>query len=83
MRGIAMIELPIGTRFYYNDVPCEVSPDRECIQCPNCAFDTDDHDLCKLFACEQEERKDKTEVFFEIVEKSADGGRANGHRADD
>lgn len=69
-----MIELPIGTRFYYNGVSCEVSLDRECIQCPNCILDTDDSDLCKLFACGQGERKDKTEVFFEIVEESAEEG---------
>lgn len=69
-----MIELPIGTRFYYNGVPCEVSLDRECIQCPNCVFDADRYDLCKLFACNQERRKDKTDVFFEIVEESAEEG---------
>ena len=68
-----MIELPIGTRFYYEGVPCEVSPDRECIHCPNCVLDTEGPELCKLFACGQEERKDKTEVFFEIVEELADG----------
>ena len=66
-----MIELPIGTRFYYNSVPCEVTFDRD-MQCPNCIFDTDDSDLCKLLACGQEERKDKTEVFFEIVEEPAE-----------
>lgn len=64
-----MIELPIGTRFYYNGVPCEVSLDRERIQCPNCVLDTAAYDLCKLFACNQEKRKDKTDVFFEIVEE--------------
>ena len=68
-----MIDLPIGTRFYYNGVSCEVSLDRECIQCPNCVLDAYGHDLCKLFACGQGERKDKTEVFFEIVEEPADG----------
>ena len=69
-----MIELPIGTRFYYNGVPCEVTFDRECIQCPNCVLDADDYDLCKLFACGQEERKDKTEVFFKEVKESAKEG---------
>ena len=67
-----MIELPIGTRFYYKGALCEVSLDRERIQCPNCVFDTDYYDLCKLLACGQEERKDKTEVFFEIVEEPAE-----------
>lgn len=69
-----MIELPIGTRFYYNGVPCEVSLDREHIQCPNCVFDADRYDLCKLFACNQERRKDKTDVFFEIVEEPVEEG---------
>lgn len=68
-----MIELPIGTRFYYNSVPCEVTFDRD-VQCSNCVLDTDDSDLCKLLACEQEERKDKTEVFFKEVKESVEEG---------
>lgn len=69
-----MIELPIGTRFYYNGALCEVSLDRERIQCPNCVFDTDYYDLCKLFACNQDKRKDKTDVFFDKVKESMEEG---------
>ena len=67
-----MIELPVGTRFYYNGVPCEVSLDRERIHCPNCLLDIEDLELCKLFACKQERRKDKTDVFFERVKESVE-----------
>ena len=65
-----MIELPIGTRFYYNGVPCEVTFDRD-VQCSNCLLDIEDPELCKLFACKQERREDKMDVFFEIVEEPA------------
>lgn len=65
-----MIELAIGTRFYYKGELCEVS-DRECIHCLNCVNDNDDAS-CQLFACAQEERKDKTEVFFERVVESSE-----------
>lgn len=77
-----MIELPIGTRFYYNGVPCEVS-DRECIHCTNCVIGDEDYESCKMFVCEKSERKDGVGVFFERVKESADGERVNGHRADD
>ncbi len=72
MRGIAMIELPIGTRFYFKGKLCEVS-DRECIHCMNCVLNTEDYELCKMFVCEKSERKDGVGVFFEIVEEPADG----------
>ena len=63
-----MIELAVGTRFYYKGELCEVS-DEECAHCANCIF-THDLDSCKMFACEQEERKDKTGVFFKRVKNS-------------
>ena len=63
-----MIELAVGTRFYYKGKLCEVS-DEECVQCMNCVNDNDVAS-CQLFACGQEERKDKTEVFFKRVENS-------------
>ena len=69
-----MIELPIGTRFYYNGVLCEVIPYREWMQCSNCVLDTVDYELCKLFACGQDRRKDKTDVFFDKVKESVEEG---------
>ena len=65
-----MIELAIGTKFYYKDELCEVS-DRGCIHCMNCVG-INDAALCQLFACRREERKDKTEVFFERAAESAE-----------
>lgn len=66
--GESMIELAVGTRFYYKGKLCEVS-DEECIHCMNCVNDNDVAS-CRLFACEQEERKDKTGVFFKRVKNS-------------
>lgn len=60
-----MIELAVGTRFYYKGELCEVS-DEECRHCRNCVNDNDVAS-CRLFACEQRERKDKTGVFFKRV----------------
>ena len=68
-----MIELPIGTRFYYKGVLCEVS-DRECIHYMNCVFNTEDYELCKMFVCEKSKRKDGVGVFFERVKESAEEG---------
>lgn len=67
-----MIELPIGTRFYYNGVLCEVTFDKD-IQCLNCVLD-EDPELCKLFPCVQWKRKDKTAVFFKEVKESMEEG---------
>ena len=50
-----MIELAVGTRFYYKGKLCEVS-DEECARCMNCVNDNDVAS-CRLFACEQKERK--------------------------
>ena len=63
-----MIELAVETKFYYKGKLCEVS-DEECIHCTNCVF-TDDLASCRMFACEQKERKDKTGVFFKRVKNS-------------
>ena len=68
-----MIELSIGTRFYYKGVLCEVS-DRECIHCMNCVLNTEDYELCKMFVCEKSERKVGVGVFFERVKESAEEG---------
>ena len=67
-----MIELPIGTRFYFKGKLCEVS---ECTHCMNtCGFNIANYEVCRMFACEKSERKDGIGVFFEIVEEPADGG---------
>lgn len=51
-----MIELPIGTRFYYKGELCEVS---ECMHCmATCAFNIANYEVCRMFACEKSKRKD-------------------------
>ena len=65
-----MIELPIGTRFYYNGVPCEVS---ECTHCmATCVFNIENYEVCRMFVCENNKRKDGVGVFFERVKESAE-----------
>lgn len=60
-----MIELSIGTRFYYNGGPCEVVEVKNgfnrCIECE--LFP------CKrgIMACSAEERKDGKEVCFNWI----------------
>ena len=67
-----MIELPIGTRFYFKGKLCEVS---ECTHyMTTCVFNIANYEVCRMFACEKSERKDGIGVFFEIVEEPADGG---------
>ena len=67
-----MIELPIGTRFYFKGKLCEVS---ECTHCmTTCVFNIANYAVCRMFAREKSERKDGIGVFFEIVEEPADGG---------
>ena len=64
-----MIELPIGTRFYYKGELCEVS---ECMHCmATCVFNIENYEVCRMFVCEPEKRKDGVGVFFERVKESA------------
>ena len=68
---ITMIELPIGTRFYYEGELCEVS---ECMHCmATCVFNIENYEVCKMFVCENSKRKDGVGVFFERVKVPADG----------
>ena len=62
-----MIELAVGTKFYYEGKLCEVS-DEECVHCTNCVF-ADDLASCRMFACEQSMRQDKLGVFAKEVEE--------------
>ena len=76
-----MIELLIGTRFYYKGELCKVS---ECMHCmATCVFNIENYEVCKMFVCENSKRKDGVGVFFERVKESAGGERTNGHRTDD
>ena len=51
-----MIELTVGTRFYYNGELCEVSSE-QCWHCTDCVFN-DDLASCRMFVCEQATRHD-------------------------
>lgn len=67
-----MIELPVGTRFYYNGVPCKVS---ECTHCmATCVFNIANYEVCRMFACEKSKRKDGVGVFFERVKEPVEEG---------
>ena len=69
-----MIELPIGTRFYFKGKLCEVS---ECMHCmTTCVFNIANYEVCRMFACEKSKRKDRVGVFFERVKESAEETQA-------
>ena len=72
-----MIELAVGTKFYYKGKLCEVSDEPSCIHCSDCVF-TDDLDSCRMFACEQAIRQDKVGVFAKRVEESQMEGEQVG-----
>lgn len=64
-----MIELTVGTRFYYNSELCEVSSE-QCWHCTGCVFN-DDLASCRMFVCEQATRHDGMGVFAKRVERQA------------
>ena len=55
-----MIDLPIGTRFYYEGLLCEVVK-MEPGFCKKCIMCSDD---CNRMACTSMSRKDNTEICF-------------------
>ena len=59
-----MIDLPIGTRFYYEGRLCEVVK-MEPGFCEKCIMCSDD---CNMMACTSMSRKDNTEICFKWVE---------------
>ena len=73
-----MIELPIGTRFYFDDILVEVVEDK-CSnrKYENCCFfeamNFMERDVyvswCDLFVCNDSERHDNKSVVFDVVEE--------------
>ena len=59
-----MIELAIGTRFYYKGRLCEVV-ETEYEHCQECVMECSD---CVSLICESEGRQDNTEICFKYVE---------------
>ena len=60
-----MIELAIGTRFYYKGRLCEVV-EVELDHCSECVMEYSD---CVSLLCEYEDRQDNTEICFKWVEE--------------
>ena len=66
-----MIELPVGSRFYFGDKLVEVVEGEEIYSCPSCYFfcskapkNFDKAIVCNVFNCNSKTRKDKKNVFF-------------------
>ena len=60
-----MIELAIGTRFYYKGRLCEVV-ETEYEHCQGGVMECSD---CVSLICESENRQDNTEICFKLVEE--------------
>ena len=60
-----MIELAIGTRFYYKGRLCEVV-EIKYDHCSECVMEYSD---CVSLLCEHEDRQDNTEICFKWVEE--------------
>lgn len=67
LKRLKMIELTIGSRFWYGDKLCEVCEgwcdNNDC----NCVLWVD-MDTCEKAKCMPEERRDGKKVYFKIIE---------------
>jgi hypothetical protein len=61
-----MIDLQIGTIFHYNDVKLEVTKTKDHI-CFGCYFEGNETNICCEIACQDDWRRDKTEIIFKEV----------------
>ena len=64
-----MIELPIGTRFYYKGRPCEVvelEDEYDYCKCSKCDMSFNE---CSVMNCSLKSRKDGKSVCFKWVEE--------------
>lgn len=73
-----MIDLPIGTRFYFGDRLIEVVESKFIEKCLGCVFknkflkdgyDDTDVEICYAVECGKDERKDKKDVTFKEVKE--------------
>lgn len=78
MGGCRMIELPVGTKFYYDDDLIEVVERKTRGKCSKCFLKNkfinnegryNEMDICYTVACQDEERKDEKDVTFKKVEE--------------
>lgn len=72
-----MLDLAIGTKFYFGDDLIEVVEGDYCKgygMCPKCIFmdkksySDDEQDYCFNFECMSYDRKDKKDVYFKKIE---------------
>lgn len=66
------LELPIGTRFHFRNVPYEVVElENEAWGCSECEFDDENdenkEEICEVMNCNY--RQDKKVIFFKEVEE--------------
>ena len=68
------LELPIGTRFYYENRLCEVVDSNLSYCCPKCEFfDKFWNDpMCEIMICNEKDRHDGKRVIFKEIEKATD-----------
>lgn len=63
-----MVEMTIGSRFYYNDKLCEVVETEIDYSCNRCIFDADAN-TCDNTECRASKRHDRKPVYFKEVKK--------------
>ena len=63
-----MIELIVGSRFYYEDKLCEVVEDGWCLN--GCVFKNSNK--CNKVKCGRYERQDKKDVYYKEVKNDKD-----------
>ena len=64
-----MVEMTIGSRFWYNGKNsklCEVVETKSRVRCAECVFSTNDI-ICPLINCTEEKRHDGKNVYFKEV----------------
>lgn len=64
-----MIDLPIGVKFYFDDMLVVVAEDmkEEEYLCIDCVFNCIEDFPCEMFECSKITRKDKTDIIFKKV----------------
>lgn len=62
-----MVELTIGSRFWYKDKLCEVIETEGNFACDRCVFDADVSGKCRKSKCCVDERHDGKGVYFREV----------------
>ena len=63
-----MVELTVGSRFYYKDKLCEVVNEGIGIKCKKCVFDEGSR-KCEKSKCSSIERHDRKSVYFREVKE--------------